>query len=191
MPSSDYFAHKARAVLRTAGGDPADAGPLAQWAQAAWTRGHPVEATRRGVIVGQDGTLHAETGYTRGDVTTPGATYGTRPLTEAGHAAVQGGLGLEVGLALGRVAHTAGHPVIHVTYSQVCSGPEAASMEELADAQEALDAALTHARQAQETRDRLVRRLVERGGRGTAAEVARVLGISATAVAKIARGGRS
>ena len=53
-----YFVYRARTYIAHAGGDPAVAGPLAAWAEAHAPSAYPDPVP--GVLVGEDGTLHAE-----------------------------------------------------------------------------------------------------------------------------------
>lgn len=105
-----YFADKAREAFRTAGGDPDHADALAQWAEDAHDIGDP----DRGVLVAEDGTLLANTRYSRGRV---GATYvEDDDLTKHDLAH------REVGMALHALQRQTGQRVMHVKMSSVCRG---------------------------------------------------------------------
>lgn len=109
-----YFTAKARAAFAKAGGDPDVTNKLAAHAQDM----HERDATREGVIVGQDGTLYAIT--TRGESGTdrPVHAYVVRNLDPAAVDAV----GQEVGLGASTIRRHAGQQVIHLTYTDLCVG---------------------------------------------------------------------
>jgi hypothetical protein len=118
MTATGYFTDKARAVFIRAKGDPENAGPLAEWAEAEWAAGY----NRQGVIVAEDGTLLAETRHTPATASTPGATYVTRLLVDLPpHEAATIG-SLEVGLATGALQRSTGQHAIHVKHWEVCTG---------------------------------------------------------------------
>lgn len=108
-----YFVAKARARLAAAGGDPDNAGPLAEWAESAKSIGD----ARRGVIVADNGELIAETLYHRGGPGRPNASY----VVEAD--AKRWGLHAdETELATGELQRITGRRLVHVTMSEVCRG---------------------------------------------------------------------
>jgi hypothetical protein len=104
-----YFTAKAREIFMKAGGNPDNAGGLAEWAQSA----RAANNTRGGVIVGEDGTILAETVYHQG----AGASYVTDADTHRWNL-----FGNEVGLAIGQIARQTGQRVIHIKYSVACQG---------------------------------------------------------------------
>lgn len=106
--TDSYFVAKAREVFARAGGDPANAGALAEWAEEAKQIGDP----KRGVIVAEDGELVAATHYVA-DVGI-GASYVVKD-----DAARLGLFGDEVGLAAAQISRTLGKRVIHVTMPEV------------------------------------------------------------------------
>lgn len=109
--TDSYFVAKAREVFARAGGDPANAGALAEWAEEAKQIGDP----KRGVIVAEDGELVAATHYVA-DVGI-GASYVVKD-----DAARLGLFGDEVGLAAAQISRTLGKRVIHVTMPEVTRG---------------------------------------------------------------------
>jgi hypothetical protein len=114
--TTDYFDRKAREVLTRAGGtgNPDAFGPLATWARhAALVARDPL----RGVIVGQDGTVLAQTRHVPATIATPGTTYVRTCYADPSLA------GLEVGLVCASLRRLTGQGVIHVRYSEVCTGP--------------------------------------------------------------------
>ena len=114
--ASEYFEAQAADVMATAGGDPANAGQLAAWAEDARLRR---DWQRLGVIVAYDGTLVAET--IRLNVLV-GVTvvYVTDVLIDLPDPADIDGTILD--LACGAIRQQIGQPVIHVPAWQVCSG---------------------------------------------------------------------
>ncbi|WP_424936657.1 MULTISPECIES: hypothetical protein [Bacteria] len=109
--TTDYFAWKAREVFQAAGGDPALAGPLGEWARTAKGR-----ADASGVLVAQDGAILGET-----------VRIGRSPQVTASHVktetARRWGLTVtEVGLAVGQVSRAYGQPVIHLTVADLTMG---------------------------------------------------------------------
>lgn len=109
-PIHPYFTDKARNVFAAAGGDPANAGELAAWAQ----RVRPTNDSRLGVVVAETGRIVAETRYVPGRV---GASYVTAVTDPADDDLVN----REVGLAGGALTFRHGQTV-HVKFSQVCLG---------------------------------------------------------------------
>lgn len=109
--TDSYFVAKAREVFSRAGGDPANAGALAEWAEEAKQIGDP----KRGIIVAEDGELVAATHYVA-DVGI-GASYVVKD-----DAARLGLFGDEVGLAAAQISRTLGKRVIHVTMPEVTRG---------------------------------------------------------------------
>ncbi|ARD42478.1 hypothetical protein [Actinomyces gaoshouyii] len=120
-----YFIIKAAEWMRRAGGDPADAGGLARWAQIAWhaARDESGRPTRsrfryRGVFVAQDGTVLAET-----------RRYGSGELTvdhveSADLERLTGETSPTVwDMALAAIRRAVGQPVAYCRYSEVCQGP--------------------------------------------------------------------
>lgn len=114
--SHKYFRAQADDMFAQAGGDPANAGPLAAWAET--TRLHR-DWQRLGVIVAYDGTLVAET--IRLNVL-PGVsvTYVVELLVELPNPSDVDGTILD--LACGVIRNQVGQPVIHVPAWQVCTG---------------------------------------------------------------------
>ena len=106
-----YTRDKAEKVITRAGGDPATAGPLAQWAQAALE----ARAAGTGVIVGRDGTVLGTTVLNRS--TTGEVWYADRATTARYEMS-----GNQLGLALASIRREVGQDVLHVTYSDVCTG---------------------------------------------------------------------
>ncbi|WP_159626729.1 hypothetical protein [Actinomyces sp. zg296] len=117
-----YFAAKAAEWMSRAGGDPADSGDLARWAQIVWHAAHDELGAciynsfiYRGVIIAQDGTLLAETFRSE-----EGADYVYRAdLRRLGCGASAN----VVGLARGAIHQAVGQPVAYCRYSEVCEGP--------------------------------------------------------------------
>ena len=175
----------ARAVLSRAGGDPVNAGPLAQWAET-----HDTSAdSRLGVIVGRDGTILAETerepGATGADVA---GTYVTSCVTTSGVDLLV--VGHEVGMALGRIRNAVGQDVIHLRAHEmrVVGGRTPASQLRAAARHTAL-AKLEDYRTACEQRDEHVRAAAVAGA--SQSEIARVSGLTRVTVAKILKEGAS
>ena len=114
--SHKYFRAQADDMFAQAGGDPANAGPLAAWAEN--TRLHR-DWQRLGVIVAYDGTLIAETvrlnimvGIT--------AVYVVDLLVELPDPEDVDGVLLD--LAVASIRRQLGAPVIHVPAWSTCSG---------------------------------------------------------------------
>ena len=127
MNTHPYFTAKARAWMVAAGGDPDNADALARWAQIAWyaartVSGAPDRAHRfryRGVIIGEDGTLLAETrrcGRKRGltaDYVDLGDLRRLTGTDDGPHV---------LDMAMARIRRAVGQPVAHVRFSDVCEG---------------------------------------------------------------------
>lgn len=107
-----YFTDKAREAFRRAGGDPDVSAEIAAWAQDARQRG----AERDGIIVDQQGTIHAITRHT---TSTTGA--GARYIREAVSPAVMEQIGTVVDMGMAAMHRQAG-PVIHLGYVELCTG---------------------------------------------------------------------
>lgn len=110
-----YFVAKAEQVFSHAGGDPALAGHLAEWAADVHSRGAAGHRDR--VVVDRDGAIVAEARHSRGTVSRPGAAYVTSVTDDDDRDVV----GLELGMAVARLGRTR-RPVIVVTSSDVCTG---------------------------------------------------------------------
>lgn len=106
-----YCTDRARDVYSRAGGNPDNAGPLAQWAESVIG----TDAFRLGVILAEDGTILA---HTRREGHPVAATYVTS-VTDPAYAEV---VKLEASLAVGGLRRLTGQGVICVTYSDVCKG---------------------------------------------------------------------
>ena len=115
-----YFVDKSREVFRAAGGDPDVSGPLAAWAQSV----REMNDARLGVIVTDGGEIVAETYRSQSGPGDPGATYVTScTLPDGDRSFVNGGvMDLEKGLAMATLRRLTGRDVLHVTWSQVCTG---------------------------------------------------------------------
>lgn len=161
MSVDPYFVAKAREVFSRAGGDPANAGALAEWAEEAKQIGDP----KRGVIVAEDGELVATTHYVA-DVGI-GASYVVKD-----DAARLGLFGDEVGLAAAQISRTLGKRVIHVTMPEVTRGA-GVHVADLAEPLDAVRQAVRTRREAEEALPGLVR-------------AAHVAGVSPTDLAKAA-----
>jgi hypothetical protein len=109
-----YFVDKAKALFTARSGDPDNAGALAAWAE----RVRPSNDSRLGVLVALDGTLIAETRHIPSAPSTPGAAYVRVALGDVYGELVD----REVGLATGQASTITGQPVIHVKFSEVCTG---------------------------------------------------------------------
>ena len=108
-----YFVAKARQRMAAAGGDPANAGPLAEWARDAKRIGD----ARRGVIVAEDGELVAATMYHPGTNSRPGVSYVEKADVQ------RWGLNHdETGLATAELERVTGRRLVHVTMPEVCRG---------------------------------------------------------------------
>lgn len=137
-----YFTAMAREVFSRAGGDPDNAGPLAEWAEEAKRIGDP----KRGVIVAEDGQLVAATRY----VADPGISAWYVAKEDS---AQLGLFGNEVGLATAQLHRILGKRVIHVTMPEVTRGtgvrvqePDPlAAVRQAAEESQAADAALRKA----------------------------------------------
>ena len=107
-----YYMQKARSAMERAGGDPENAGRLAEWAERVVNGEH----RRRlgGVVVASDGTLICETVHVDGTPSTPGATYVPADEAERLGIAVAAGCGVEIGYAMGALERVAGQPVAHI-----------------------------------------------------------------------------
>ena len=114
----DNFELNARELLARAGGDPANAGPLAQWGRTL-RRECPGNRADRGVIVAEDGTLIAET-RRRGWKGGHGAAQYVSARLDGGNTEV---VNVEYGLAQGRINQEVGTNTIHVTYWEVGKTP--------------------------------------------------------------------
>ena len=114
--ASEYFEAQATDVMATAGGDPANAGQLAAWAEDA--RLHR-DWQRLGVIVAYDGTLVAET-IRLNVLAGVSVTYVTDVLVDLPDPGDVDGTILD--LACGAIRQQIGQPIIHVPAWQVCSG---------------------------------------------------------------------
>lgn len=139
--TDSYFVAKAREVFARAGGDPANAGALAEWAEEAKKIGD----AKRGVIVAEDGQIIAATRY----VAEPGigASYVIKADSDR-----LGLFGNEVGLALGQIRQQVSQRVIHVTMPEVTRGA-GARVPDLADPLEAVRRAARESRRmAEESR---------------------------------------
>ena len=115
-----YFVAKARDFMRRAGAAPdVDITGIARWAQIAYLANQAgySRARRRGIIIGQDGSVLAETrrvGRRRGLV-----RHADRPDLKR----ITGQDGpTEVGLAMGAIRRATGLPVVHADYSDLCEG---------------------------------------------------------------------
>lgn len=117
MSTHPYYAEKARDVFGRAGGDPDNAGPLAEWAEQARALG---DRAPHGVLVAEDGEILGETVRTRGHAS---AVY----VDDAGSQR-WGLFGNEVGLARGQIARRLGGPVVHIPLSAF-HGPSRATMQ--------------------------------------------------------------
>lgn len=106
MKTTEHFLGRAETVLARAGGNPALAGALADWARAA-DGGNP----RRGVVVTIEGAVIAETVFVNG------SAY--RVMSSAVLADVQN---RELDTVLPRLGKATGRKVLHVTYAEVCQG---------------------------------------------------------------------
>ena len=104
-----YFVARARAWMARAGGRPQDADALARWARTARLAG----LDDRGVIIGRDGTLVAETRRRRGH-------YYVEPGDMARLGLTTGST--ELGAAMGAVRRAVGQAVAHAVYWEVCCG---------------------------------------------------------------------
>lgn len=104
-----YFTARARAWMARAGGRPQDSSALARWAQTA----RLADLDDRGVIIGRDGTLLAETRRRRGHYYVAPGDMARLGLTTGS---------TELGAALGAVRRAVGQAVAHVTYWEVCCG---------------------------------------------------------------------
>ncbi|WP_345750137.1 hypothetical protein [Microbacterium rhizophilus] len=103
-----YYSDIAARVFQDAGGDPVHSTALATWAETARDRG------RSGVIVGQDGTILAETTRVRGRVS---ADYVTEQGTK------RWGLRSNVrDLAVGAISRQAGQPAIWISTADLTRG---------------------------------------------------------------------
>ncbi len=166
-----YFIAKAREVFSRAGGDPAKAGALAEWAEDAKQIGDP----KRGVIVAEDGTIIAATRYQPHAVGyQAGATY-----VEKADAKRLGLFGDEVGLAVGQLPRLVGQRVIHVTMAEVTRGA-GAHVPDLADP---LDAARRAAQEAAAADEALRQAVIEAHTAGASPrQIGDAIGVSHTTV---------
>ncbi|MEA5053324.1 MAG: hypothetical protein VB093_07775 [Propionicimonas sp.] len=114
--ASEYFEAQAADVMATAGGDPANAGQLAAWAEDARLRR---DWQRLGVIVAYDGTLVAET-IRLNVLVGVSVVYVTDALVELPDPDDAEGTLLD--LACGAIRQQIGQPIIHVPAWQVCTG---------------------------------------------------------------------
>lgn len=108
-----YFVAKARARFAELGGDPNNAGPLAEWAEEAKQIGD----ARRGVIVADDGELVAETYYCVDHPDRPKGSY-----VKQADARRYDLVGNETSLATAQLRRILGKKVVHVTMAEVCRG---------------------------------------------------------------------
>lgn len=104
-----YFTARTRAWMARAGARPQDADALARWAQTAREAG----LDDRGVIIGRDGTLVAETRRRRGHYYVDPGDMARLGLTT---------VPTELGAAMGAVRRAVGQDVGHAAYWEVCCG---------------------------------------------------------------------
>lgn len=104
-----YFTARARAWMARAGARPQDTDALARWAQTA----RLADLDDRGVIIGRDGTLVAETRRRRGH-------YHVAPGDMARLGLTTGST--ELGAALGAIRRHVGQDVAHAAYWEVSCG---------------------------------------------------------------------
>lgn len=109
---SDYFQAKAAKAFAAAGGDPANAERLGEWAEA-----HRNDDSVHGVIVAEDGEIVAATWRDRAEGS--GAVYvdqaGVKRWSLSGN---------EVGLATARITRLSGRRCVHIARSVVCFGAD-------------------------------------------------------------------
>ena len=116
-----YFVAKARDFMRRAGAAPdVDITGIARWAQIAYLAsqaGHP-RVRRRGIIVGEDGSVLAETRLS-GKGPGPHVFHVDRPDLKriTGHDGPS-----YLGLATGAIHQATGLRVVHATFSDLCEG---------------------------------------------------------------------
>ena len=164
----EYFIAKAREVFARAGGDPANAGALAEWAEEAKKIGD----AKRGVIVAEDGQIIAATRY----VAEPGigASYVIKADSDR-----LGLFGNEVGLALGQIRQQVSQRVIHVTMPEVTRGA-GARVPDLADPLEAVRRA---ARESAAAEDALRQAVIDAHAAGASPrQIGDAIGVSHTTV---------
>ena len=163
-----YFTAKAREVFSRAGGDPAKAAALAEWAEEAKRIGDP----KRGVIVAEDGELVAATRYVS-DIGM-GASYVVKEDADR-----LGLFGNEVGLATAQLHQILGQRVIHVTMAEVTRGA-GAHVPDLADP---LDAARRAAQEASAADEALRQAVIEAHAAGASPrQIGDAIGVSHTTV---------
>ena len=110
---------RARAFFERAGGDPKDAGPLAAWAIAAKELGEG----KCGVLVAQDGSLIAETVWTREDRPDGSESYWiSELLVDLGKEGAKEVGKQRVRDALPALRRRTGQPIVEVRYADVCQG---------------------------------------------------------------------
>ena len=122
--TGQYFLDRASEYLTNAGAPLAPAEPLAAWAE----RARELGDMKVGVLVAQDGRLLAHTRYTGGGVRRPGVSY----VTEAIDPVAEEEVTREVGLAGSRLRRVTGLGVVHVSYSDVCTGRGRLALERTA-----------------------------------------------------------
>lgn len=166
--TESYFVAKAREVFSRAGGDPAKAGALAEWAEEAKKIGDP----KRGVIVAEDGSLVAATRYVA-DIGI-GASYVVKEDADR-----LGLFGNEVGLATAQIGRKLGQRVIHVTMAEVTRGA-GAHVSDLADP---LDAARRAARDVAAADEALRQAVIDAHTAGASPrQIGDAIGVSHTTV---------
>ena len=111
-----YYIAKARAAFEAVGGDPANALPLAAWAENLHNHWDERRPRLAGVIVAADGTILAETIHLQATNSTPGVTIVADDYLEA--------LGLddfsrELGHAMSTCHRKLGQPVAHVKLGEL------------------------------------------------------------------------
>lgn len=104
-----YFTARARAWMARAGARPQDTDALARWAQTA----RLADLDDRGVVIGRDGTLLAETRRRRGHYYVAPGDMARLGLTTGS---------TELGAALGAIRRHVGQDVAHAPYWEVCTG---------------------------------------------------------------------
>lgn len=112
MSVHGYFVDKARAVFAKAGGDPDNAGPLAEWAQ----RVRPGNDHWLRVIVAETGEILAEARHSGNEWV--GASYITWVRAESDRDLI----GYEMDLARAALVRRHLDQAIVVTFSDVCLG---------------------------------------------------------------------
>ena len=104
-----YFTARARAWMARASARPQDSSALARWAQTARLAG----MADRGIILGRDGTLLAETRRRRGHYYVDPGDMARLGLTT---------VPTELGAAMGALRRAVGQAVAHAAYWEVCCG---------------------------------------------------------------------